>query len=282
MSTVAGCPRDAEDLAARHVHVVEPIVRQLAAGYPPHVDRDDLRGAGAFGLVHAAHRFESSDGVPFATYARHRIRGAILDEVRRRDWAPRSVRRRLREMTAATTALEHRLARHPTSHEIAAELHIEVELVDSAYAQHTKATFLSAELPATADDDAPIVEQLRDNDPAVLPADAAEHREMLEILGSAIAALPRRLRRIIIEHDLSGHRLGQIAEELGISDARASQLRHEAILALRAAVGEMYEDVPVVCDGAPGKAVRAAVVEEVRDRHPSHGAEVSPVADHDA
>lgn len=268
MSTIAHRPRDAEDLAARHVHVVEPIVRQLAASYPPHVDRDDLRGAGAFGLVHAAHRFESSDGVPFATYARHRIRGAVLDEVRRRDWAPRSVRRRLREMAAATTALEHRLARHPTSHEIAAELHIDVELVDSAYAQHAKATFLSAELPVTAEDDAPIVEQLREDDPAVLPADAAEHREMLDILGLAIAALPRRLRRIIVENDLCGRLLGEIAEELGISDARASQLRHEAISALRAAFAEMYDGVPVTCDGAPGKAVRAAVVEEVLHRHP--------------
>lgn len=269
MATVDQHHLDPEQLAIRHLGILEPLVRQLASGYPRHVDRDELRSAAAFGLVHAANRFDASDGVPFANYARHRIRGAVLDEVRGRDWAPRSLRKRLREIARVTTLLENRLARHPSSWEVAAELGLAVESVDAAFAQQAATTLLSAELPATPDDEAPIAELLREQDTTVLPADAFETDEVAKNLRMAIHALPERLRRILREHDLGGRPLGEIAEELGVSDARASQLRHEAILALRAVFGHLYEGVPAIPEGAPGKSRRAAIVESLGEQFPN-------------
>ena len=93
-------------LVTDHMDLVGHIVAEVSVRYPRHVDRSELWNAGALGLVEASRRFDPDSGIPFARYAAIRIRGAIIDSTRTRDWASRSVRRRLREIQEATKALE--------------------------------------------------------------------------------------------------------------------------------------------------------------------------------
>jgi len=113
---------DVNELVESHLYLVQHVVNQLAARFPRHVDRDELRGAGAAGLVDAAHRYDPDTGVPFARYATIRIRGAVLDATRSRDWATRRLRRDLREIEATASALEERLQRRPDDAEVAEAL----------------------------------------------------------------------------------------------------------------------------------------------------------------
>ncbi len=259
--TTAG---DQTALVEAHHHLLEPLVRSLARRYPRHVDRDDLRGAAAHGLVDAASRFDAADGVPFARYLTFRVRGAVLDEVRRRDFAPRSLRRQLRQIDEATARLHGVLNREPSTDEVARELGVPVGEVVRAQADELAVTVLAAELPASPDDEVPIVESLVEDDPGWLPTDAAEHAEARELLQRSVALLDERLRRIIEEHDLGARSLADLAVELGVSDARVSQLRGEAILALRAVFAQYYDEVPEVPDDAPGATHRRAVLEASR------------------
>ena len=106
-------------LVTETMDLVGHIVAEVSARYPRHVDRSELWNAGALGLVEASRRFDPDSGIPFARYAAIRIRGAIIDSTRTRDWASRSVRRRLREIQQATAGIEEQHGRAPTSGELA-------------------------------------------------------------------------------------------------------------------------------------------------------------------
>src|SRR5690606_30313969 len=110
--------------------------------YPRHVDRSDLWNAGALGLVEASRRFDPASGVPFGRYAAIRIRGAIIDSTRSRDWASRSVRRCLREISQATVSLEKDQGRTPSMLEVAAVLGIDPGEMERRRAQAVTATLL--------------------------------------------------------------------------------------------------------------------------------------------
>src|SRR5690554_3242711 len=106
-------------------------VNEVSARVPAHVSRADLASAGALALVRAARSFDPSKGVPFARYASLRIRGALLDELRSMDWAPRSARRRAREVSTVADTLAGQLGRTPSSAEIARSMGLEVSEVEA-------------------------------------------------------------------------------------------------------------------------------------------------------
>jgi RNA polymerase sigma factor FliA len=256
---------DPNTLAETHLHVVDHVVHQLAARFPRHVDRDELRGAGAAGLVDAAHRYDASTGVPFARYASIRIRGAILDATRTRDWATRRLRRDLRAIETATSLLEDRLQRRPEDDEIAAELGMEVTAVRERRAAAVTSTLLALDRPIgdPSGDANPLADRVEEQDEAWLPERSLERTELAGTLRTAIDHLPELLRRVLLEHHFQGRLLRDIAADLGVTEARASQLRHEALHALQAYFGTAFEGVPVVLDSAPGKRRRAAYVTQV-------------------
>jgi RNA polymerase sigma factor FliA len=256
---------DVDHLIETHVHLVEHIVRQLTTRFPRHVDRDELLGAGASGLVDAAHRYDATTGVPFARYASIRIRGAILDATRTRDWATRRVRRDLRAIEGATATLEERLQRTPEDTEIAAELGIDVGIVQERRASAITSTLLTLDRPLGDDGDVTsLADRIEEGDTAWLPEASLERNELVGTLRSAVARLPELPRRVLLEHDFDGRLLRDIADDLGVTEARASQLRHEALRALQAYFGTTYERVPVVPENAPGKRARVAFVAAVQ------------------
>ena len=252
-------------LIEEHLPLVTHVVNQLAARFPRHVDRDELHGAGAAGLVDAAHRYDPSTGVPFARYASIRVRGAILDATRTRDWATRRLRRDLRAIEQATATLEDRLQRTPDDAEIAAELGLDVEVVRERRASAVTSTLLTLDRPVGEDGDlTSLSDRVEEQDQAWLPEASLERNELVGTLRTAVAALPELPRRVLTEHHFEGRLLRDIADDLGVTEARASQLRHEAIHALQAYFGTAFDGVPQVPVNAPGKRARASYVAAVQ------------------
>lgn len=256
---------EVDELIESHVHLVDHVVHQLAVRFPRHVDRDELHGAGAAGLVDAAHRYDASTGVPFARYASIRIRGAILDATRTRDWATRRLRRDLRAIETATSTLEERLQRTPEDSEIADELGISLEVVQERRASAVTATLLTLDRPLGDDGDVTsLADRIEENDTSWLPEQSLERNELVGTLRTAVARLPELPRRVLMEHHFEGRLLRDIADDLGVTEARASQLRHEALHALQAYFGTAYDRVPSVPENAPGKRARVAYVAAVQ------------------
>lgn len=253
------------ELAESHLQLVDKVVRQLAGRFPRHVDRDELRGAGAAGLVDAAHRYDPTIGVPFARYATIRIRGAVLDATRSRDWATRRLRRDLRSIEETTTALAARLLRGPDDEEIAAEMGVEPAVVRERRAAALTSTLLALDRPVSQapGNVAPLSDRVVERDRAWLPEDSLEDSELLATLRTAMEHLPALPKRVLREHDLEGRLLHDIAEDLGVTEGRVSQLRQEALHALQAFFGTAYDEVPAVPDDAPGKRRRTAYVSQM-------------------
>jgi RNA polymerase sigma factor for flagellar operon FliA len=265
VSTTTATPTDANTLAEEYLYLVEHVVQQLAARFPRHVDRDELRGAGAAGLVDAAHRYDPETGVPFARYASIRIRGAILDATRTRDWATRRLRRDLRAIETATAELEDKLQRQPDDHEVAAALGTDVTSVRERRAAAVTSTLLTLDRPLGDEqgESSSLSDRVVERDEAWLPEESLERTELVGTLRSAIAKLPELPRQVLLEHHFEGRLLRDIADDLGVTEARVSQLRHEALHALQAYFGTAFEGVPEVPDTAPGKRRRATFVAQM-------------------
>ena len=219
----AAGPAAVEDYLPLVRHAVHRAVSRL----PGHVASDELLAAGLLALVEASRSFDPHRGVPFAPFAAHRVTGAILDELRRSDWAPRSVRRRERELDQIGNQLTVQLRQQPSRAQVAAA----AGLSAAQLAGHTR-DLNRASLVSLHDLGADTLDGLLRVRP-VQPDVVLLHRERLSYLRDAVAALPDRLRRVIegtFFHDKPG---AVLAAELGIGQPRVSQLRTEALTLLR-------------------------------------------------
>lgn len=262
---VADETKTSEDaLILSHLDLVGKVLGRVAAMYPAHVDRRDLWNAGALGLVEAARRFDPATGVPFERYASIRIRGAIIDSTRHRDWASRSVRRRHRELLEAEDALTGADG-SPSDDELAECLGVTPEELVRIRARSREALLVYLDREADAEGGT-LSEILPDDDPLVRPEEALERQELLGTLREAIDALDGVHGEVIRRHYFDGELLQQIADDLGVTLARVSQIRTEALNAIRAWFGNLYEGVPHVPDGSPGKRARHAYVAQLAER----------------
>lgn len=251
-----------EQVVIDHLGLVGHAVTALAARYPRHVDRDELWNAGALGLVDAARRYDPDCGVPFARYAMIRIRGAIIDSTRSRDWATRGLRRGMRETRQAEERLRAANGREPTTAEIATALGVDVERVRELRAAASAATLLHLDQRIGSEDgqDTTLGETIEERDPAVCPQASLEHRELTGTVRAAIQHLLPVQREVIERYYFHGEYLRTIADSLGVTEARVSQIRAEAIAAMRAYFGVHFDGVPAVAEHAPGRRARAAFV----------------------
>ncbi|NKX51336.1 sigma-70 family RNA polymerase sigma factor [Arthrobacter deserti] len=222
--------------AVRNDLVVEnlPLVGYLVAvvcARATHLSRDGLASAGAVALVTAADAFDPSLGVPFGAFARRRIVGAFADEMRAVDWAPRSVRRRIKETLAVRETLTGALGRYPTVGEIASALGVDRETADAALADaartvsaldETTADFLLADAPS--------------------PEGSLLSEERVEFLRAAVQILPGKMRYIIEQIYFEDRPDNDLAEELGATHSAISQQRAEAIRLLRDGLATHYSD----------------------------------------
>jgi RNA polymerase sigma factor for flagellar operon FliA len=220
--------------------LVKRVAFEMRQHLPPHVEMDDLVGAGTLGLVDALRKFDPSRKVKLESYARHRIRGGILDALRSLDPASRDMRRRARKVERAYRELEARLGRPAQGEEVARALGIslrvwhrwaqEVHALGFDGWQHCETAATTAK-PPMREEAATVVRQLTED-----PFDLCYRREQRDLLNRALARLPERERLIVTlyyQHDLT---MKEIAARLAVDESRVSQLHSEALQRLKARV----------------------------------------------
>lgn len=222
-----------ESLIHTHLPLVGHLVRDTLYRLPAHINRDDLVSAGMLALTRAAQSFDDSLGAPFGAYATIRIRGAIADELRGLDWATRGVRTKARQIDEIRAELTASLGKVPTAEELASASGFAVHEIDTVDANVQRASVLSLQaLPVEASE-------------TLMPASTMQpeallvRREQLGYLRDAIAELPERLRVVIEGHFFEQRLMTDMADELGVTASRISQLRSEALVMLRAALAAL-------------------------------------------
>ncbi|WP_223628713.1 sigma-70 family RNA polymerase sigma factor [Microbacterium sp. EST19A] len=217
-------------LVVEHLHIVGAATAQLASRVTQ-VPRDDLTSAGAYALVRAADRYDSSLGVPFGAFARDRINWALKDELRSLDWAPREVRAGVKAVSKARERLTASLGRTPTVAEIAQVMDVAHDVVRERLADADR---------VVASLDAPDVGEFRWT--GDLPDEVVIASERDEFLHRAVDALPERKRFVIRAIYFDDRTVKDVAVELGVSHAAVSQQRSEAVRMLRDAVERFFRE----------------------------------------
>lgn len=227
-----------ERLVADHVELVHRIAHHLMARLPPSVQVDDLVQAGMIGLLEAARQFEGGQGATFATYAGIRIRGAMIDELRRSDWTPRSVHRNSRRIASAIQQIEAREGRAARGSEVAAELDVPVEEYHEMLQDNAGAHLFALDDLGVGNDGADRVVEGHE----ISPAGSLEATEFREELAAALGDLPERERLVLSLYYIEELNLREIGAVLGVSESRVSQIRSQAVIRLRARLGAWLED----------------------------------------
>ena len=228
-----GDPVARAQLLDRYLGLVHHVAREIAVRTPM-LEVDDLVSAGTLGLVRALESFERERGLAFSTYAVRRIRGAILDDLRSRDWIPRSVRIKGRRLAAAVTELQVRLGRAPEPAEVARAIGIDIGTYWDWRNAVDGGTVVSLDAGAAPGERASLSleETLGDAD-APLPGQELVVREEHAHLREAIGELPEKERVVLSLYYYEEMNLRQIAEVLHVTESRISQIRTQALRRLR-------------------------------------------------
>lgn len=214
---------------------VEALARRLASGMPHSIDLSDLVQDGMIGLIDAAHRFDESRGIKFETFAERRVRGAMIDALRRDAW-PRGVRRARRELEAAREKLRHELGCEPSLSDLAKHLGTDETQLGRTIVRIKTIESTSPLATADAVDGANLPPVLVPSEPPA-PDKVCEHAEIRRRVRGAIAALPWRERTVIGRYYYSDLTMKQIGSEIGVNESRVSQLHTRAIRRLRERLG---------------------------------------------
>ena len=265
---------------------VESLARRVAASMPHSIELNDLVQDGMLGLIDAACRFDEARGIKFETFAERRVRGAMIDALRRDAW-PRGVRRQRRELEAAREQLRRELGAEPSLADLAARIGS-----DEARLGRTivRINTIESTSPLSAGenlDGASLPPALVPSEPQA-PDKAYEDREVRERIRSAIASLPPRERKVIMLYYFAEATMKQIGVEIGVNESRVSQLHARAIQRLRKALGAecadgealaalgpailAFQKSAVRVSDAPEKADRPATVLEYRPPQPAKAA----------
>jgi len=233
------CRRHREALIESHLPQVKFIADRLAAKLPPWVDLDDLIGAGMLGLLDAVDKYDPLKGVLFKTYAEMRVRGAMLDSLRDLDWAPRSLRRRAREVEAAYLRLEQSRG-YATEEDVAAVLGISIAEFQNLLGELRGLTITGLDL---GDEDEEGQTKYLPQDAAHSPLAMFERAEVREFMTAAVERLPQRERQVVALYYVEELTMKEIGATLGVTESRVSQIHTQAVLRLRACLGSMQTNL---------------------------------------
>ena len=234
----------AGDLAARDALLVENlslvhhVARQLERKLSNELDHDELVSAGTLGLMAAMTAFDPERGLAFSTFAVPRIRGAILDELRRQDHVPRSVRRKPRDIQAASSAVAARLGRAPDASEVAQALGVDVQTLWKWESDVEGAIRVPIDRPVNerGESQSSLLDLLH-TDPAEAADEQLGREQEIAILREAIMRLKEQERTVLALYYFEELKLHEIAEILGLTESRVSQVRSKALARLREQVG---------------------------------------------
>ncbi len=233
-------PELRERIIIEYASLVKIVAGKLGIYLGYNVEYDDLVGYGTFGLIDAIDKYDFDKGVKFETYASLRIRGAILDQVRRMDWLPRTLRQKQKRMDAAYQKLETETGRFATDDELAAELEISVEELGQWQAQTKAAGVVSLDEYLEQGSENGIVGTVESEDFAG-PEKQMEQKTMKELLVQSLESLTEKEKKVILLYYYEELTLKEISEVLEVSESRISQLHTKAIQKLRLKLGNQIE-----------------------------------------
>lgn len=222
-----------DQVVLEHLPLVKAIAVRVHENLPVHVDLDDLVHAGILGLFDAANKFDSGKQVAFSSYAKHRIKGAILDSLRQLDWASRDLRRRHKQVEAATRELSATLQRNPTEAEVAAKLGVDVERWRQMMLDLRSVGLISASTRAADQEELPAPDF--PSKPETQPDSMCAREQLKNVLGDAMKALPERYQKVVMLYYTNEMTMKEIGGVLGINESRVSQI-HKSALEKMAAV----------------------------------------------
>ncbi|MEO8747214.1 MAG: RNA polymerase sigma factor FliA [Rhodanobacter sp.] len=225
----------ADELVRRHAPLVRRIAYHLMGRLPASVDVNDLIQAGMLGLLEAARHFAADRGASFETFAGIRVRGAMLDELRRADWTPRSVHRKSREVAEAIRQIEAETGADAEDAEVMRRLGISADEYHQVLADAACARLLS--LTANDDDGEGAVIEVPDQ-AALEPHEDIEREHLQEALATAISKLPEREQLVMSLYYEQELNLREIGAVLGVTESRVCQIHGQAVVRLRARLGD--------------------------------------------
>jgi RNA polymerase sigma factor FliA len=225
-----------ETLIDNYSYLVKITAGRIASGVPPSLDREDLVSAGVIGLIRAVDQFDSSRDVKFETYAIALIRGAILELLRGEDWAPRSIRDKIKLLERTYSAVEMRLGRPGSDEEVAAALETSVEGLHKMLSDVAQASVLSLdEMLFSSEPDATlrVIDTVEDPTARGNTTREVERQQRREALGTAIKRLPEREHLVLSLYYYEGLTFKEIGKILQVSESRVFQLHQQAMMRLR-------------------------------------------------
>ncbi|MCP5206454.1 MAG: RNA polymerase sigma factor FliA [Hahellaceae bacterium] len=225
--------QQSDDLVQQHAHLVKRIAQHLLARLPASVQLDDLIQSGMIGLLEAARKYDATKGAAFETYAGIRIRGSMMDEIRRGDWVPRSVHRNTRRVADAIRSVEARVGRDARDKEVADEMGISLDDYYECLQDSAGGRLFSFEDVLESGETALAADESENT-----PFDGLRQENFKRELASAIAALPEREKLVLSLYYDDELNLKEIGEVLSVSESRVSQIHSQAALRLRARLSQ--------------------------------------------
>ena len=218
---------DVEQMTRRHAPLVKRIAYHLSGRLPSSVQIDDLIQAGMIGLIEAARNYDKTQGASFETYAGIRIRGAMIDEVRRNGWAPRSVHRKSREANSAIQEIEAKLGREATDKEVADNMGVDLREYHAILSEATSQRLLSI------DEDDSVYQVEGENNENTDPYLGTQMDRYRIALAEAIKTLPKKEQLVMAMYYEKDMNLKEIGAVLGVSESRVCQIHGQAIIRLQ-------------------------------------------------
>lgn len=227
-----------DDLVTRNVSLVKRIAYHLVSRLPPSVQVEDLIQAGMIGLLEAARNYNAAQGASFETYAGIRIRGSMLDEIRRSDWTPRSVHRKVRMVAEVVREIENDKGRDARDNEVAEALDLSLEEYHQILKDAAGCRVFSFDDPSVMGEDY----ETRLPSTQQGPLEMLQHEDFQDNLAEGIAGLPERERLVMSLYYDEELNLREIGEVLGVSESRVCQIHGQALIRLRARMVEWFSE----------------------------------------
>src|ERR1043166_8819883 len=231
---------DEKELIERYLPLVRNVVDRIKLNLPPHVDVDDLYSVGVTGLIAAVRRYDPEQGHTFAGYATTRIRGAILDELRRLDWCPRRARAKAKKLKESINELEQKLGRAATEEEVRLNLGLSHKEYAKWMEEAKPVCFIAIDQTAENEDsEGASLHELIADDSDVSVRDRMEKEELMQIVAQRISELPEIPKKILAMYYFENMRLAEIATVFNLTESRICQIHAQTVLSLRAYINRM-------------------------------------------
>ncbi|MDX2507505.1 MAG: RNA polymerase sigma factor FliA [Gammaproteobacteria bacterium] len=229
-----------EDLVGKHAPLVKRIAYHLKSRLPANIQLDDMIQAGMIGLLEAANNYDVTQGASFETYSSIRIRGAMLDEVRKNDWTPRSVHRNSRRVAEVVRKIENEKGRDARDSEIAQALSIELDEYNRILQDASGHKMLSFEDIAIGGES---IQDIIPN-PQTGLLEGLQKENMKALVANAVASLPERERMVMALYYDEELNLREIGVVIGVSESRVSQIHSQAVIRLQARLSQFTNEQP--------------------------------------